>query len=147
MTVPSKLGQPSEVHSRSWYGNRHINAIRFAVATVIGQQKSKERRQDMKVFSSHGAPSRRRFLQAGLTTTFVGLVSSGLELATPVETLAQSQLSPDAALAELVNGNKRFTSGRLTAHEQDLAIIKQNTVDKQEPFAAVLSCADSRVPV
>jgi carbonic anhydrase len=44
-------------------------------------------------------------------------------------------------------GNKRFTSGRLIAHEQDLAILKQHTAEKQEPFAAVLSCADSRVPV
>jgi carbonic anhydrase len=28
-----------------------------------------------------------------------------------------------------------------------LAILKKNTVEKQEPFASVLSCADSRVPV
>jgi carbonic anhydrase len=35
----------------------------------------------------------------------------------------------------------------MTAHELDLAILKQNTIEKQEPFAAVLSCADSRVPV
>ena len=36
---------------------------------------------------------------------------------------------------------------RLTSFEDDLAILKQNTVEEQEPFAAVLSCADSRVPV
>jgi carbonic anhydrase len=46
-----------------------------------------------------------------------------------------------------MNGNKRFTSGRLMAHEQDLALLKQHTEEKQEPFVAVLSCADSRVPV
>jgi carbonic anhydrase len=46
-----------------------------------------------------------------------------------------------------MDGNKRFTTGRMTAHEHDLAILKQNTIEKQEPFAAVLSCADSRVPV
>jgi carbonic anhydrase len=46
-----------------------------------------------------------------------------------------------------MDGNKRFTTGRMTAHEHDLAILKQHTIDKQEPFAAVLSCADSRVPV
>ena len=28
-----------------------------------------------------------------------------------------------------------------------LKILRDHTVDKQEPFAAVLSCADSRVPV
>ena len=38
-------------------------------------------------------------------------------------------------------------SGRLIAHEQDLAVLNQHTQEKQEPFAAVLSCADSRVPV
>lgn len=46
-----------------------------------------------------------------------------------------------------MEGNKRFISGRLTHHEQDLTILKQHTEEKQEPFAAVLSCADSRVPV
>ena len=60
---------------------------------------------------------------------------------------AQSILTPDAALAELMAGNKRFIAERLTAHDEDLAILKQHTVDKQEPFAALLSCADSRVPV
>jgi carbonic anhydrase len=56
-------------------------------------------------------------------------------------------LSPDAALEELMNGNKRFTSDQLTSFEADLRILKQNTEETQEPFAAVLSCADSRVPV
>jgi carbonic anhydrase len=44
-------------------------------------------------------------------------------------------------------GNKRFTAEHLLSCEHDLAIFKQRTVEKQEPFAAVLSCADSRVPV
>jgi carbonic anhydrase len=83
----------------------------------------------------------------GLTGTAVGLLASGLELASPVQAWTQSKLSPDEALTQLMDGNKRFTSGKLTAHEHDLAILKQHTEDKQEPFAAVLSCADSRVPV
>jgi carbonic anhydrase len=36
---------------------------------------------------------------------------------------------------------------RLTSIEHDLTILKEHTVEKQEPFAGVLSCADSRVPV
>jgi carbonic anhydrase len=56
-------------------------------------------------------------------------------------------LSPDAALQELMDGNKRFISERRTACEHDLAILKEHTIEKQEPFAAVLSCADSRVPI
>src|SRR5271166_882634 len=92
-------------------------------------------------------PSRRRFLQLGVTGTVVGLLTSGLQFATPPPAQAQSTLTPDAALSELMEGNKRFIAARMTAYEHDLAILKQHTVEKQEPFAAVLSCADSRVPV
>jgi carbonic anhydrase len=46
-----------------------------------------------------------------------------------------------------MDGNERFASGRMTSFEHDLKILKEHNVDKQEPFAAVLSCADSRVPV
>jgi carbonic anhydrase len=70
-----------------------------------------------------------------------------MDLASPEVALAQSELTPDAALQELVAGNQRFAGGRMTSFEQDLVILKQNTIAKQEPFAAVLSCADSRVPV
>lgn len=96
---------------------------------------------------SQRVPSRRQFLQIGLGGAAAGLLTSGLELAVPSRARAQSALTPDAALAELMAGNKRFTSGQQTHHEHDLAILKQRTIEKQEPFAAVLSCADSRVPV
>jgi carbonic anhydrase len=35
----------------------------------------------------------------------------------------------------------------MTAHEHDLQVLQAKTAEKQQPFAAVLSCADSRVPV
>jgi len=60
---------------------------------------------------------------------------------------AQTNLTPDAALKELLAGNGRFAANQLTSIEHDLAILKEHTADKQEPFAAVLACADSRVPV
>jgi carbonic anhydrase len=92
--------------------------------------------------------SRRRFLEMATAGILTGLGTTvGVEFVSSDPVLAQSKISPDAALQELVDGNRRFTSGRLTACEQDLAILKQNTAEKQEPFAAVLSCADSRVPV
>ncbi|MGO9380070.1 MAG: carbonic anhydrase [Dissulfurispiraceae bacterium] len=102
----------------------------------------------VETFISDKASSRRQFLQMAMTGILGGLVTTaGMEFATPRLALAQSKLSPEAALQDLMDGNLRFTSGRLIAHEQDLAILKQNTIEKQEPFAAVLSCADSRVPV
>ena len=59
----------------------------------------------------------------------------------------QTNLTPDAALQELLAGNQRFASNQLTSVEHDLMILKEHTADKQEPFAGVLACADSRVPV
>jgi carbonic anhydrase len=98
--------------------------------------------------SSNEGASRRGFLQLALGGTVAGLATAAaLETAMPPQTSAQTTLNPDAALQELMDGNKRFAEERLTSFEHDLAILKQNTVDKQEPFAAVLSCADSRVPV
>lgn len=56
----------------------------------------------------------------------------------------QTNLSPDAAFHELLTGNQRFVANQLTSIEHDLTILKEHSVDKQEPFPAVLACADSR---
>lgn len=50
-------------------------------------------------------------------------------------------------MQRLMEGNERFASDTLTNLGQSLNILRQHTVERQEPFAAVLSCADSRVPV
>jgi carbonic anhydrase len=60
---------------------------------------------------------------------------------------AQTAMTPEAALQQLIDGNRRFADGRMTSFDDDLEMLKAKTVEKQEPFAAVLSCADSRVPV
>ena len=60
---------------------------------------------------------------------------------------AQSPVGAEDAIHELMAGNARFVSGKLTSFDLDLKILKAGTVEKQEPFAAILSCADSRVPV
>jgi len=90
--------------------------------------------------------SRRRLLQLGLTGTAAGLVASGLEFALPIAAEAQDVSTPDAALAELASGNKRYVSGRMGSHDH-LDALRKQTAGKQTPFAAVLACADSRVPV
>jgi carbonic anhydrase len=94
------------------------------------------------------ALSRRKFLGttlAGMAATLGGAASMSFFSTEPA--LAQSNLTPDEALKALLDGNERSASGRLTSFDSDLKILRDHTVDKQEPFAAVLSCADSRVPV
>jgi carbonic anhydrase len=102
----------------------------------------------MNYFSTPDEPlSRRRLLQLGATGAAAGLVAAGLPLALSVPAAAQDVSTPDAALAEMMAGNKRFVSNTLTSPQHDLDLLKQNNEEKQQPFAAVLSCADSRVPV
>jgi carbonic anhydrase len=91
---------------------------------------------------------RRQFIFRAASGAALGVAAqTGIELALPARLEAQTNLSPDAALKELMEGNKRFDANQLTSFDHDLVILKEHTVDKQEPFAAVLACADSRVPV
>ncbi len=55
--------------------------------------------------------------------------------------------SPESALHLLVEGNQRFVAQKLVSFHEDLDILKAHSEEHQEPFAAVLACADSRVPV
>jgi carbonic anhydrase len=56
----------------------------------------------------------------------------------------QDQITPADALNRLVEGNKRFTQN--TQVQRDLQEQIVDTSQGQYPFAAVLSCIDSRVP-
>ena len=73
--------------------------------------------------------------------------SVGSELAASRAASAQSTMSPDDALKALMDGNRRFVERRLASFQEDIDILMQHTAEKQEPFASVLACADSRVPV
>jgi carbonic anhydrase len=86
---------------------------------------------------------RRGFLAVSAASALV--VGAAAALA-PGSARGQTTVGPDAALAQLMAGNARFVAGGLTSLNEDLAVLRQHTVAKQEPFAAVLSCADSRVP-
>ncbi|MCF3946830.1 carbonic anhydrase [Acidiphilium sp. AL] len=55
--------------------------------------------------------------------------------------------TPEAALAALMAGNQRYVGARLGVCSENLPKALRETETKQAPFAAVLSCADSRVPV
>jgi len=91
---------------------------------------------------------RRQFLQSALGSAAAGMaLQVGAESAMALPAGAQTVLSPDAALNELMAGNERFAANKLSSIEHDLDVLKERTVEKQEPFAALLSCADSRVPV
>jgi carbonic anhydrase len=57
----------------------------------------------------------------------------------------RDHLTPRQALDILIEGNQRFKNNVL--REYDMLRVRDETVDKQHPFASVLSCSDSRTTV
>ena len=55
----------------------------------------------------------------------------------------ENVLSPDAALKRLLQGNERYVEGEMRRH--DFKHEREALAGGQNPFAAVLSCADSRI--
>jgi len=55
-------------------------------------------------------------------------------------------VSPDEALAKLKEGNGRFVSGK-SKHGHESAALRHQLELGQHPFAIVLGCSDSRVPI
>jgi carbonic anhydrase len=64
--------------------------------------------------------------------------------ANPGSAHSQSTLTPDQALAKLMEGNQRFVERKRLNPNQDAARLAE-VATGQAPFAAILSCADSRV--
>jgi carbonic anhydrase len=61
----------------------------------------------------------------------------------PAPPKPENQLSPDAALKRLLRGNERYVEGVMQRH--DFKREREALVGGQNPFAAILSCADSRI--
>lgn len=56
-------------------------------------------------------------------------------------------ISADEAMARLKDGNGRFVSGAAVYIQPSPTRRRSTALEGQKPFATVLSCADSRVPV
>ncbi|MBF8192746.1 carbonic anhydrase [Nonomuraea sp. K274] len=81
-----------------------------------------------------------------------GLLTAGLLLGAPAAPSfaastvdAGRRLTPDQAWAALRQGNRRWASGEVLHPHQDRA-RRTEVAKKQEPYAVVVSCIDSRVP-
>jgi carbonic anhydrase len=77
-------------------------------------------------------------------TTAVFLVSMG---AMAMASSGGTGVTADEALGRLKEGNTRFVAGANVGPHQDAARRHETTANGQHPFATVLGCADSRVPV
>jgi carbonic anhydrase len=87
---------------------------------------------------------RRHFLRlAGAGV--VGLAATASSFAAPAKAVPKPEniLSPDAALDRLMKGNERYVEGIAKRH--DFRHEREALTKGQNPFAGVLSCADSRL--
>jgi carbonic anhydrase len=87
--------------------------------------------------------SRRRLLLVATSTA--GLLLSGAALAkeTKAPPKPQNVVSPDEALERLRRGNARYVEGVALRH--DFKHEREALAGGQNPYAAILSCADSRI--
>jgi len=91
--------------------------------------------------------SRRNSLKfvAGAIGTGILAARAGAELAAPEPAIAQNDVTPQQALQMLIDGNQRFVNNMRQNPNQTIARVTQ-VAPSQEPFAAILGCADSRFP-
>ncbi len=93
-----------------------------------------------------GSPERRKFLRnagvfgAALATGGVGAVASAQAQQPPIP---KNEISGDAALTRLMDGNKRYVEGNITP--ADFPSTREALAAAQNPFAAIVGCSDSRV--
>jgi carbonic anhydrase len=89
---------------------------------------------------------RREFLKLA-AFSLAGLTTASARALGQTRDAIQRPETPDRALNLMIEGNQRFVAQNLVSFREDLDILKAHSEEHQEPFAAVLSCADSRVPV
>jgi carbonic anhydrase len=87
-------------------------------------------------------PSRRSLLGAAAAAT--GLLLAGTAGAKEkTAPKPQNVLTPDASLRRLIKGNARYVEGVAARH--DFRHEREALAGGQNPYAAILSCADSRI--
>ena len=87
-------------------------------------------------------PTRRGFLAAASAGgVFLAIPAFATGKKAPPK--PQNVLSPDAALKRLKDGNQRYVSGAAMRH--DFKHEREALVGGQNPYAGILSCADSRI--
>ncbi|GMA15937.1 carbonic anhydrase [Deinococcus metallilatus] len=86
------------------------------------------------------------FDPAELERRILGAIRRGASMEDIAELRPGRMTSPEDAIQALMDGNARFFSGKATRPEAD-ANQRRAQIMGQTPFAAVLACSDSRVPV
>lgn len=92
---------------------------------------------------SPASPSRRSALSVLAAISLLGLPAVVGAAPSPLPPKPQNTLSPEQAIKRLLEGNRRYISGQ--TQERVFASTRANLAGGQNPYACILSCADSRV--
>ncbi|MBU3592878.1 carbonic anhydrase [Polynucleobacter sp. 71A-WALBACH] len=79
----------------------------------------------------------------GAISFFSMLDSNTLLAASDQPPIASNVMTPEGALKRLMEGNKRYTTGKVNA--RNFTKTRAALTKGQNPYASILSCADSRV--
>jgi carbonic anhydrase len=94
--------------------------------------------------------SRRNILKLGAGAVGAGVLTTELHsqilASEPASPSPKQALTPDQALQQLIAGNQRFVKNKRQNPHQTMSRLHE-VAQEQKPFAAILGCADSRVPV
>ena len=88
-------------------------------------------------------PSRRSLLLVAASTMGLFLASAASAKKMKAPPKPQNVVSPDASLERLMQGNTRYVEGVSLRH--DFKHEREALAGGQNPYAAILSCADSRI--
>jgi carbonic anhydrase len=115
-----------------------------AMERVAGADREADMCETCRQENNGALPARRHVLK------YAAVAAAGLALAPRAEAAnpkappkPENVLSADAALRRLIEGNARYVNGASRRH--DFKHEREALSGGQNPFAAVLSCADSRI--
>lgn len=79
----------------------------------------------------------------------IGMIMTGALLLAGATSMASSEgpgITAEAALKNLMEGNKRYVEGKMSGTKMCDLEARHKLVAGQKPYAIILSCSDSRVP-
>ena len=93
--------------------------------------------------SNLNIPSRRLLLKSAAGAALATITAPAIVRAQSESPKPENDLSPDEALERLMEGNERYVQGLARRH--DFLSEREALTTGQNPYAGILSCADSRI--
>ncbi|QAA93041.1 carbonic anhydrase [Pollutimonas thiosulfatoxidans] len=93
--------------------------------------------------NSPSSPSRRAAISMVGAISLLGMSATARAAQSRPPPKPDNALTPDQAVERLMEGNGRYTSG--TTYDRDFSSERAALAGGQNPYACILSCADSRV--